>query len=356
MQDISIKDKIGQMLILGFDGQQFFEQSTIAQDILKVNLGGVILFDYDFPSKTFNKNISSSQQLKQLTDQLQQYTRQAQTQKQRSRLPLFISIDCEGGRVNRLSQRHGFAEYPSAKAQAMLSDDKANELYALMANTLRQLGINLNFAPVIDLALESNPIITALDRGFDADPQVVAKLADRMISVFIDNKVSPVVKHFPGHGSSVTDSHLELVNVTQSWSNKELKPYQLLIEKYGADCLIMVGHIINKQLDGLGLPASLSKAMLTDLLRGVLGYQGLIVSDDLQMKAITNHYSLAQTLTLAINAGVDLLIFGNQLSEQKLTASDLVEMIYQLIQQGEIEPQKVDMAYQRIINAKQRTL
>jgi beta-N-acetylhexosaminidase len=152
-----------------------------------------------------------------------------------------------------------------------------------------------------------------------------------------------VLKHFPGHGSSLNDSHKGFVDVTHTWSKKELEPFIELIKQQRVQ-MIMTAHIFNASLDEK-YPATLSQATNTQLLRETLGYQGVIISDDLQMKAISEHYSLKETVTLAINSGVDMLLFGNQLGKQDI--KELVDTIYEEVIKGNI-------AYERIVQSNQR--
>ena len=163
------------------------------------------------------------------------------------------------------------------------------------------------------------------------------------------------LKHFPGHGSSLGDTHKGFVDITNTWQKKELKPYQNLIEDGIVDT-IMVAHVMNKQIDSK-YPSSLSKKSVTNLLRGKLLYEGVVISDDLQMRAISKHYSLRDTIKLSINAGVDILLFGNQLDPTKIiSVKTLIDAAYELYQSKEISLAQIRMANQRIDRLKDKQL
>lgn len=344
--DKELKKMIGQMLIIGFDEQSVTKDSEIVKQINKYNLGGVILFDIFYNDRTKNKNISSPTQLKKLTNDL----------KSLSNHPIFISVDQEGGKVARLKPKYGFAEFDSAQnisneenPHVPERSDKypwgAMNEYGKMANMLQNNGINCNFAPVVDLAVNpNNKVIVGLERSFGSSPKKVAKYAKVLIDAQKKAGVISVLKHFPGHGSSLGDSHLGFVNITDTWSEKELEPYKELIKTNSVD-MIMTAHVFNSKLDPK-YPATLSYNVNTKLLREKLGFNGVIVSDDLQMKAISKHYTLKQTVTLAINGGVDILLFGNQLAEQNL--SELIDTIFTQVKNGSIPHAKIEEANKRI--------
>jgi beta-N-acetylhexosaminidase len=353
-QPLSLRDKIGQMLILGFNGYEVNSKSIITKSISEDNLGGVILFDYNYQTKQYSKNIKNPQQLKQLTNQLQQITQIANLKHHRPQLPLIISVDYEGGMVNRLKERYGFKDIPSAAEIGKTSTQNARKIAETMATILNNTGFNLNFAPDIDVNINpNNPIIGKLGRSFSSNPYIVAKYANIYAKTFRQHGIQCVYKHFPGHGSSVSDSHLGFVDVTATWQHKELVPYQELLNKKDSCNIVMSAHIVNRKLDPSGLPATLSYKILTKLLRQQLKFNGAIVTDDLQMKAIQDHYGLKQALTLAINAGADLLVIGNQLSPQPLSAHELVDLVDEQVRAGKISSKRINDAYEHIVNLKQ---
>ena len=351
--EISLRDKIGQMLLVGFQGKAVNEHSPIVSAIEKYNLGGVILFDYDYKTKRFDKNIESKEQVQRLNANLQRFTQMANQAYHRAALPLLISVDYEGGKVNRLKEEYGFPPTKSPKEVSQMSDDEANDVVTLMSQTLKDAGFNLNFSPLLDVNVnKDNPIIGKLDRSFSEDPNQVAHYGALYSQNFISHGLQCAYKHFPGHGSSHTDSHLGFVDVTETWQSYELDPYRQLFEREDACGMVMTAHIVNRQLDDSGLPATLSHKVLTDLLREELRFQGVIITDDMQMKAISDHFTPEEAITLAINAGADMLIFGNQLSVTPADPKTLVDTIEKAVLKGRINQQRIDDAYDRIVALK----
>ncbi len=336
-QEDIVKKEIGRMIVVGFAGESVDKNSQIIKDIQKYDLGGVILFDKFYKKRSITKNISSPSQLQKLSSQL----------KKLSNKPLIISVDQEGGKVARLKPYYGFATTPSAFNISKLSEEKAKEIYDRQSKMLQNAGINTNFAPVVDLAINpKNRVIVGLERSYSDNSIKVSKYAKIMINAQANAGVISVLKHFPGHGSSLGDSHKGFVDISDTWSVKELEPYKLLIKENAVD-MIMTAHVFNSHLDKK-YPATLSHKVNAELLREKLGYSGVIISDDLQMKAITKHYSLKQSVTLAINAGVDILLFGNQLGEQNV--DDLVETIYEQVKSGAIKYERILESNVRIEN------
>lgn len=323
------------MIIVGFDDAKIDENSQIIKDINKYELGGVILFDIFYHDRSKNKNVISPKQVAELTSSLQQLS----TRK------ILISIDQEGGKVARLKPKYDFLEIPSAKDVALTSEQEAQLIYANMAKMLQQNGLNCNFAPVVDLAINpDNKVIVGLERSFSKDPKKVSKYASILIDAQKEHNIISVLKHFPGHGSSLGDSHLGFVDITDTWSPIELQPYKNLIQKNKID-MIMTAHVFNKKLDS-NYPATLSYNVNTKLLREKLKYKGVVISDDLQMKAISKHYSLKKIVTLGINAGVDMLLFGNQLAYQDI--EELIETIYTQVKTGAIPLRRIQESNARI--------
>ena len=300
----TLEEMAGQMLIVGFRGETVTDET--AAMLADVRPGGVILFDYDLPSRGAEKrNISSPPQLKRLISDLQSVSGGG----------LFIAADVEGGKVNRLKNKYGFAtDIPSAKKLGSSAPERTYEAAAQLARTLRSVGINLNFAPVVDVDTNpQSPAIGLLERAFSSDPETVARHALEFVNAHEQYGVATVIKHFPGHGSAAGDTHLGVVDITRTYdAETELLPYGRLIKK-GAAHAVMAAHGINKKVDGK--PASLSSKTLTGLLRGELGFDGVIVSDDMQMGAIMSGYGLAEAAVLAVSAGVDIVVIGNQLGD-----------------------------------------
>lgn len=333
-EDESLKKMIGRMLIVGFDGQSVDENSTIVSWIQKYELGGVILFDRHFHDRTKTKNISSPQQLQKLTASLKSFAKK----------PLLISVDQEGGKVARLKPAYGFDATPSAKVVSEMDAYMTKHVYDSLAKTLKKSGINCDFAPVVDLAINpQNSVIVGLNRSYGAAPKEVVKYSKILIDSLKNENIISVAKHFPGHGSSLGDSHEGFVDISKTWSEVELEPYKELIAS-NALSMIMTAHVFNSNLDEK-YPATLSYNINTKLLREKLRFQGVVVSDDLQMGAILKHYSLKEIVTLSINGGVDMLLFGNQLAAQDIDT--LVETIFKEVKEGKI-------SYERILESNKR--
>jgi beta-N-acetylhexosaminidase len=345
-QPDSLSIKIGQMLMIGFRGMSVDKAPEIAADIKQRRIGGIVLFDYDVPAHSTSRNITSPQQLSSLTLELQKL----------SNLPLLIAIDQEGGKVNRLKQSRGFPASVSAEFLGRLNNpDSTSAAAAETARTLKTMHISMNLAPVADLnANPDNPVIGKLGRSFSSNPATVITNLKLTVIAYHQKGIIATLKHFPGHGSSTTDTHRDFTDITASWSEQELEPYSFLIAT-GYNDAIMTAHVFNGKLDPL-YPATLSKTILTDLLRNKLGFKGVIVSDDMQMKAIADHYGIESAIRLAIEAGVDILLFGNNTSYDPAIASKATEIINSLIQQKIITPERIDQSYQRIMTLKKRYL
>ncbi len=333
----SLEEKIGQMIMVGFRGLDV--NSQVIQDIRKRHVGGILLFDYDTPLKKPIRNIKSPSQVRRLTKNLQSYA--AET-------PLLISIDYEGGKVNRLKKKYGFPatvshQYLGNKNNLAFTRKKATQ----MAKTLANIGINLNFAPVVDVNTNpNNPIIGKIRRSFSSNPNIVTKHAIEFIKAHRRNKILCALKHFPGHGSSTADSHLGIADVSDTWSQIELEPFKNIIKAGQADS-IMTAHVFNKRLDSKW-PATLSKSTITGLLRQKLGHTGVVFSDDMQMRAIAHEYGLETAVKKAIEAGVDILVIGNNIGHFD---PDIAKKVTKIIKEN-ISEQRIDESYQRILALK----
>lgn len=330
--------------MVGFRGLAIGDDDPIVQDIRDYHLGGVVLFDYDVPTRTPVRNIESPEQVRTLVETLQSA----------ATIPLLIAVDQEGGIIARLKEKFGFPPTLShqllgAKNDLAFTYDQATR----MAHTLAKLGINLNLAPVVDLNTNpDNPIIGAYERSFSANPDIVTNHALEFIKAHHRQGVLCTLKHFPGHGSSTGDSHLGLVDVTDSWSRLELDPYANIIQAGQADA-VMTAHVFNANLDSEN-PATLSKSTITGLLRQELNYDGVVISDDMQMGAIANRYGFETALQATIEAGVDIIaIANNSVYEEDITART-VDIIKQMIRTGHISEARIDESYQRIQQLKRR--
>ena len=340
-----LDQQIGQMLLVGFRGFEVDETHPIVQDIQQRHIGGILLFDYDSERREAKRNIRSPRQVHELTQQLQKF----------SATPLLIAVDYEGGAVNRLKSRYGFPDTVSAKTLGEYDDVTITYRHSeKMAKTLAEVGINLNFAPVVDVDLNpDNPIIGQQGRSFSSDAQKVAEHAMAFIRGHHQYGVLCNLKHFPGHGSSDRDSHLGLTDVTDSWTEIELLPYQQIIDAGLADS-IMTAHVFNEQWDK-EYPATLSHAVITGILRKRLHYDGVVFSDDIEMKAIADDYGLETAVEKAINAGVDMIILGNNMGNFSAhLAQQVFEIIKKDVLSGKIPADRIAQAHRRVQELKQR--
>lgn len=343
--DKELKEQIGQMLIAGFRGTKIDKNSAIAKQVKDLNLGGVILFDYDNPSKSYPRNITGPGQTEKLIKDLQSF----------SSTPLFVSVDAEGGLVNRLKEKYGFASFPSPEDMGKLNDlAKTQATGKELGAQLKGLGFNLDFAPPADVNVNpDNPIIGKLGRSFSSDPQIVASQAIAFIKGLRENNIITAIKHFPGHGSSQSDSHLGLVDVTKTYQQKELIPFETIIGQNQAD-MVMTAHIINANIDPQ-YPATLSPLFLQNILRNQLGFKGVIVSDDMQMGAIAKNYGFEDALIRSINAGCDLLILSNNNDTYDGNiAAKARDAIFQAVKDGKISEERISGSYDRITEIKKK--
>jgi beta-N-acetylhexosaminidase len=345
--DDTQKRKIAQMLLVGFRGTELAAGSAIYRDVTELGIGGVLLFDYDMPSRSRPRNILSKEQLTLLTGDLQNA----------APVKLFIAIDQEGGRVNRLRSEYGFPASLSAKEMAAeagrtgLTQAQAAQTATLLAS----MGVNVNFAPCVDLDLNpDNPVIGAFGRSFSADQDTVVRHASVWINAHRRRGIISGIKHFPGHGSSSGDTHDGWVDVTDLWQETELIPYRRLISSRsaGTSLMVMTSHVFNENLDPQ-YPATLSRAILTGILRESMQFSGVIVSDDMEMEAIRANYGFAEALEKAINAGVDLLCLSNNGSRYDPDlAQKAVEAIYRLVKEGKIPQERIEESWNRIMTVK----
>ncbi len=339
----TLREMAGQMIMTGFRGETIDDSAPIARDIAAGRVGGVVLFSRDVLLGE-PRNIIAPAQVRKLSADLQR----------RSRIPLFVAIDQEGGRVQRMSSKNGFMDFPSARSLGLAGDVvKIRSTAAFMGLTLAGAGFNLDFAPVVDVDVNpASPAIGALERSFSPDPEKVALFAGAFAQGLRSGRVFSCLKHFPGHGSAASDSHQGYTDVTRTWSETELAPYRRLIAQGLAD-MVMTSHVFNANLDPQR-PASLSKAVTTGLLREKLGFQGVVITDDLQMKAVTSDYSLEQAVFMALDAGADILLFGNNLAYDPDVASKVVDIIETLVVRGRIDEDRLRHSYARIMALKKR--
>jgi len=339
-EDRKLKNEIGQMIMIGFRGTEAKPGSYITKVLREVKVGGVILFDYDVPSKSYNRNIINPEQVENLISNLKLYSSE----------PLLVAVDAEGGKVNRLKETYGFSPILSPKEMGEEGNTVSTTKEAgKLAFELKTLGFNMNMAPVVDVDVNpENPVIGALGRSFSADPQQVFLDASAFIEAHKKENIITVAKHFPGHGSSQNDSHLGMVDVTDTYKKEELIPYQK-IQQAGLLQVVMTAHIINRNIDE-NYPATLSSRFLQDILRGGIGFKGVIISDDMQMGAITSNYGFEEAIVLAINAGCDILIVSNNGSTgyDEDMPYKVRDTIYNAVKDGKISRERIAESYSRI--------
>lgn len=334
-----LRRDIGEMLLVGFRGTSVDSTHHIVRDIRDYHVGGVILFEYDAPTGTRHRNVSSPAQVKKLCADLQALTSET----------LLISIDQEGGNVARLRQRDGFPATRTAQATAQEGDKAVRQNARVVSEELQQAGINLNFAPCVDVDVNpACPVIGKMGRSFSADPDVVTRCARIWIEEQRQHGVLSCLKHFPGHGSAKGDTHAGLVDVSATWKDCELDPYRQMIADSGVD-MVMVAHVVNSKF-GDQLPASLSPNVVNKLLRDSLGFRGVVITDDMAMGAIVRQYGFAEGLRMAIAAGCDMLCLSNNgggTYDPDLVPK-AVEAIVQMVHAGTLSAADIHASAQRI--------
>jgi beta-N-acetylhexosaminidase len=291
----SLEQMAGQMIVMGFQGDGAGDVSVraVAGMIERSEIGGVLYL---------RGNVASLRAVGEMNALFAAAAPDAA-------LPPLIALDQEGGQVERLTRDVGFEELPSAeRIAAGNSTAQAEAIYAGLAERLAALGFNVNFGPVVDVNTNpDNPIIARYGRAFSPDPDAVSRYAAAFIDAHHRAGLLTALKHFPGHGSSTGDSHEGFVDITDTWSESELEPFRALIAAGEAD-MVMTGHLVRRSSGDGELPASLSVAAIDGELRGRLGFEGVVVSDDMEMGAIKDHFSRAEAVLAAVRAGTDILL------------------------------------------------
>lgn len=357
---MTVKDKIEQMLVLDYSTAAYGKEGekdvtklsdTVKETIASHNIGGIILF---------RDNTKGTQQTLELVSDFQE---SATTNNKKYQIPLFMCIDQEGGRVTRLATG---TSLPGNMALGAINDSNTTKEYAsIVGKEISSLGFNVNFAPVLDVNNNpSNPVIGV--RSFSSDPYKVAKMGEAFIEGLHSENIASTLKHFPGHGDTATDSHtgLPLINKTyEEIKSVELIPFKSGIDK-GAD-MIMTAHIVYPQIEKttyiskkngeeITLPATLSKTILTDILRNDLGFNGVIVTDALNMGAIAEHFEKIDVVRYALNAGVDILLMPISLANDNGELDAYINTVVNLVQNGEIPEENINKSVTRILKLKQK--
>lgn len=330
INQMTLDEKLGQMMFAGVSGTSLQQETKSL--IRDYKVGGLILYA---------NNLETPQQTVSLMNDLM-------TANGTNRLPLFLGTDQEGGKVVRLPGP--LKNFPTNQKIGQINQPQFSyKIGQLLGEQLKAFGFNLDFAPVMDVnSNPNNPIIG--DRSFSNRPDIVSQLGIQTMQGLESQQVIPVIKHFPGHGDTSVDSHLELPKVSKSLDdlNKlELIPFKAAIDK-GVD-VVMVGHILLPKIDQQ-YPSSMSKEIITGLLRNQLGFDGVVMTDDMTMKAITNHVSIGQAAVDSVKAGNDIILIAHEFANVT-TAIDALKVA---VKNGEISEQQINDSVRRIIQLKEK--
>jgi len=337
----TLEEMAGQMIVVGFEGDEPADAGVkaVVSDLEDGRLGGVMYL---------KKNVSSLQTVREIN---------ALFRAASPDLPPFITLDQEGGAVERLTREVGFAETPNAKKiAANNTPEQAEAIYARMADGVAEQGFSVNFGPVADLNTNpDNQIIARFGRAYSADPMVVIDYNMAFVRAHRAAGLVTALKHFPGHGSSTADSHEGFVDITRSWSPDELEPYRVLIAENMVD-MVMVGHLYHADFaDGDGeTPSSLSPRWIDGVLRGELGFDGVVISDDLEMGAIRDHFLLDETVVNAVNAGMDIQLFSNTADYRPGLAREVLDILMSEAGADPAFAARIEESYRRIVALKAR--
>lgn len=327
---MSMAEKIGQLVIVGMDGYELDDSARSL--ITEYQVGGFILF---------KRNLKSAQQMVTLLNSLKSVNSV-------NKVPLFLSIDGEGGRIDRLPGE--FIKIPTNRKIGRLGKiELSSQIGGIMGKTLKAIGFNMNFAPVLDIdSNPKNPVIG--DRSFGATAEIVSSHGVAMMKGLQDEKVISVVKHFPGHGDTTVDSHIDLPSLSHDLDrlqSVELVPFGAAIQN-NADG-IMIAHILLRAIDP-EYPSSLSYTIITKVLREQMKFEGVVFSDDLTMGAILDNYDIGEAAVRAISAGSDVvLVCHNSENAQKalLALEDAVKT-------GYISEERLEQSVYRILKLKEK--
>lgn len=327
LKKMTIDEKIGQLIIAGFDGTTVNDE--LRSLILEKYVGGVILF---------SKNVESASQVVALNNEIKEINKV-------NKSPIFISVDEEGGLVSRMPSE--FKDIPTNSDIAKYDDeDLSYNIGKVIGEEISSLGFNMDFAPVLDI--NSNPVIG--DRSFGDNETIVSKLGIATMKGLKDSNVIATVKHFPGHGDTSVDSHVGLPvveNDLERLKSFELVPFQKAIDE-GVD-MVMVSHIMLPKIDEND-PATLSKTIVTDILRKDMNYNGVVVTDDMTMGAIINNYDIGEAAVKSINAGVDIVMVCHQYEN----VTKVIDAIKEAVNNGTITEERLDKSVERILKLKDK--
>ena len=328
IESMTLDEKIGQMITVGID--EYTINDKTKELIVDKKVGGIILF---------KDNINDSNQLLQLINNIKDIN-------SKNKIPLFISIDEEGGRVSRLPKE--IKKLPSNEVIGNINDKElAYDIGKTIGYSLKSFGFNMDFTPVLDINSNSKNTVIG-DRSFSSNKNIVANLGVSEINGFKSRNIISVAKHFPGHGDTDIDSHykLPIINKTlDELKEVEFVPFKNAIEENVPS--IMVSHILLPEIDDIN-PASMSKTIITDILRKDLKFDGLIVTDDMTMGAITNNFDISEACIKSINAGADLLLICHGYE----TEVDVINNIKDAVDKGIISIDRINESVYRILSLK----
>ena len=325
----TLRKMIAQMIMVGFNGSDPKTAKEAVSEAKYQRFGGVMLL---------GKNISDKKNLTALTSAFKE-----------AHEGIFIAIDEEGGRVTRFKDKEDFETFISAQKVAKTLDlGAAGELYGKMAQQLKDVGVNVNFAPVVDVLNPKSTIIGSRGRAFSADIDEVSLYASEFMRASQSRGVIAAMKHFPGHGNVEADSHTAKV-VIEKFDYAELKPYFDAVRKIEAK-MIMVGHIYLMQRDS-ELPASLSPAIIDGLLRGELKFDGVVISDDMLMGGLKD-FTLQEKVINFINAGGDVMLFSDYKIDGRRTAELVTQLVVDAVGAKQIPKERIEESYERIMKLK----
>ena len=336
--DKELDKMIGQMILIGFPKQEV-DSLTLAE-VKAGKAGAIIYFEKNLPAKN---TVAATKKMNAI------YQKAAP-------IPLLICIDQEGGKVNRMKTKYGFPKSVTAAYLGKTKSFDSARLYAAStAKALKNVGFNVNFAPCVDLAInKENTVIVKVERSYSRNADTVSRFATEVVKEHRKQNIITSLKHFPGHGSSLADTHYGVADVTNTWLADEIKPYKTMLANGYVDA-IMTSHIVNKNLDPTGLPGTLSNRVIDSLLRKQMGFTGVVFSDDMQMQAIAKNFTLEQTIKLAINAGVDIMCFSNNIpGSEERTVDRVHRIIKKMVQSGEIKRSRIEESYKRVMELKKK--
>lgn len=332
--------ELGQLIVVGFRGTDINRESDIVKEFRERNLGGVILFEQDKSTGEEVRNVESATQLLGLSSRIVA----------NSSTPPFISIVQEGGVNSQLTPQKGFPTTLSASQLGKINREDTTRHYArTMAQEFMVVGVNTNFAPVLDIASESSTA-EQKESSFGNSAEMVQKHASWVLDEFNTEAILSVPKYFPGKGSFTGTTWNGIPDVSSSWKSDEIKPYIKLFEDFEIHA-VMVGNIFNSQIDE-EYPAVLSDKTINGLLRDSLGFSGVVFSENMQNEALRNQYDLESIIENSLNAGVDVLLFPNNETYEENIPSRVINIIHKLVLEERISEETIEKAIARVAKLK----